>query len=177
LLVNELNRPSAADSLESPKMPLVVVLDNVRSLLNVGAVFRNADAFGAEELFLCGITGHPPDREIRKTALGAEESVKWHHRPDILPLLAKLRSKGYRLFAVEQATGSISLEQMPVDASEKICVIFGNEVEGVQQQVIDVCDGCIEIPQAGAKHSLNVSVSSGVVLWHYFSHFKSRTHV
>lgn len=174
--MQELNRLSPEASLGAGKMPVLVMLDNVRSMLNVGAVFRNADAFAASGLILCGITACPPAREIRKTALGAEESVHWQYFADALEAAEHIKSQGYSLWAVEQATNSIPLHEVKGFGEGKTCLIFGNEVEGVQQSLLNLCDGCIEIPQSGAKHSLNVAVSSGVVLWHYYAQLRSHLH-
>jgi len=176
LSMGELNRMSPGESLGASKLPVLLLLDNVRSMLNVGAVFRNADAFAASGLVLCGITACPPAREIRKTALGAEESVHWQYFADALEAAENIKSQGYSLWAVEQATNSIPLDEVKVGTEDKICLIFGNEVEGVQQSLLNICHGCIEIPQSGAKHSLNVSVSSGVVLWHYYAQLRSSLH-
>ena len=149
----------------SGKLPLTVVLDNIRSVHNVGSVFRTADAFRLSRLCLCGITATPPSVEIHKTALGAEDSVAWTYYEDTLDAVEALRSDGYHLLAVEQVEGSISLESMPFDPTEKYALIMGNEVSGVRQDVVDRCEGAIEIPQFGTKHSLNVSVSCGIVMW------------
>lgn len=164
-LKNEaLNRLSAEEFKLAEKRPVIVVLDNVRSLNNVGSAFRTADAFLISEIYLCGVTGTPPNKEIEKTALGATETVNWKHFKTTLDAIEFLRQTGYKIFAVEQAEKSISLEQFGY-AKEKTALIFGNEVYGVEQDVVDLCDGVIEIPQAGTKHSLNISVSVGIVLW------------
>lgn len=153
---------------ESDKLPLVVVLDNVRSLYNIGSVFRTCDAFRVEKVVLCGITATPPNAEIHKTALGAEDSVAWHHFSNTMEAIAWLRSEGYILLAVEQCEGSTMLHYfVPKYSDKKYAVILGNEVKGVQQQVVDACDGCLEIPQFGTKHSMNVSVTAGIVIWHF----------
>lgn len=146
------------------KTPLVLVLDNVRSLNNVGAAFRTADAFRIEQLVLCGVTGTPPHKDIEKTALGATASVNWVHAPSTLDAVKRLREEGYSVYAVEQATGSVPLHHFKPPAGKK-ALVFGNEVYGVEQQVIDACDGVVEIPQLGTKHSLNIAVSVGIVLW------------
>lgn len=172
LKVEELGRLSVEAFKEAPKFPLVVVLDNVRSMHNVGSVFRTADAFRVEQLFLCGITPRPPHREIRKTALGAEESVAWIYKKEILPLLEALSQEGYRLIAVEQTTFSTELNSFLPKKGEKYAVIFGHEVEGVQQAVIDRCAASLEIPQFGTKHSLNLSVATGIVLYHFMQYLK-----
>ena len=168
LKITELNRLSQEDFKEAEKMPLVVVLDNVRSLHNVGAVFRTADAFLIEKICLCGITACPPSAEIHKTALGAENTVEWVYYEDTCEALKNLKSEGYRLLAIEQAEGSISLNDFIPNKQEKYAIIFGNEVKGVSQEAIDISDDCIEIPQFGTKHSLNVSVTSGIVIWDFF---------
>lgn len=147
------------------KMPLVVVLDNVRSLHNVGSVFRTCDAFLVEAIYLCGITSEPPHPEIHKTALGAENSVLWRYFADTTDAVGQLREAGFTVLAVEQAVGSTLLDEMEFDPEKKYAVVLGNEVKGVQQAVVDACDGCLEIPQFGTKHSLNVSVAAGIVVW------------
>ena len=153
---------------ESDKLPLVVVLDNVRSLYNIGSVFRTCDAFRVAEVVLCGITATPPNAEIHKTALGAEDSVAWHHFSDTMEAVEWLHSEGYTLLAIEQCEGSTMLQHfVPENYDKKYAVILGNEVKGVQQQVVDACDGCLEIPQFGTKHSMNVSVTAGIVIWHF----------
>ena len=168
LKVTELNRltPEAFKACE--KIPLVVVLDHVRSLNNVGSVFRTADAFRVEAIYLCGITACPPNAEIHKTALGAEDSVDWHYFNDTLEAVDKLREAGYTVCAVEQAEGSVMLDKLQLDKQKKYAIIMGNEVKGVQQEVVDRCDLCVEIPQYGTKHSLNVSVTTGIVIWDFF---------
>jgi tRNA G18 (ribose-2'-O)-methylase SpoU len=168
-----LGRPSPEQVAALPKIPVAVVLDNVRSLNNVGSLFRTCDAFAAERLVLCGITGTPPDREIHKTALGAELTVPWEHFPKTEQAVAGLREAGYTVVAVEQVEGAATLEGFVPDRAKKYALVFGNEVEGVSQNVVDMCDGAIEIPQAGAKHSLNVAVSGGVALWHFFCAFRA----
>lgn len=158
---------------QEAKTPLVVVLDNVRSLHNVGSVFRTSDAFLAEAVYLCGITSVPPHPEIHKTALGAEDTVAWQYFEDTHEAVQALRTAGYQVWAVEQAAGSTLLQDVVVPAGEKWAVVLGNEVKGVQQTVVDLCDGCIEIPQFGTKHSLNVSVTSGIIIWELFRRMKS----
>jgi 23S rRNA (guanosine2251-2'-O)-methyltransferase len=164
----ELGRKTLEEFKNSQKTPLVVVLDNVRSLHNVGSVFRSCDAFTVETLYLCGFTGTPPNKEINKTALGATESVHWKHESHILNLINYLKENGYTICAVEQTQQAIQLHHFTVDATKKYALIFGNEVDGVQQTVIDECDYVIEIAQGGTKHSLNIAVSAGVVLWEFF---------
>lgn len=154
------------------KLPVMVVLDNVRSLQNVGAFFRTADAFAVEQIALCGITATPPNRDIHKTALGAELTVKWSYHKETTACVEELRQAGYRILAIEQVEGAAMLNDFTPNPNEKYALIFGNEVFGVDQQVVDRCDGAIEIPQAGTKHSINVSVSGGVVLWHFFAQLK-----
>ena len=163
-----MNRLTVEEFKEEKKTPLVVVLDNVRSLHNVGSVFRTADAFLVEAVYLCGITSTPPHAEIHKTALGAENTVEWKHYEDTHIAVDELKSQGYTVFAIEQAEGSTKLPDLKLDRDEKYAVILGNEVKGVQQTVVDACDGCIEIPQFGTKHSLNVSVTNGIIIWEFF---------
>lgn len=150
---------------EADKLAVVVVLDNVRSLHNVGAVFRTADAFALHGLCLCGITATPPSAEIHKTALGAEDTVAWTYYADTLEAVIALKREGYKLLAVEQVEGSTSLSDLTLSPNDRVALVMGNEVKGVRQEVIDICDGAIEIPQYGTKHSLNVSVSAGIVMW------------
>ena len=169
LKVTELGRMSLGEFREAEKQPIVVVLDHVRSLYNVGSVFRTSDAFRVEEVLLCGITACPPHPEIHKTALGAEESVGWRHFERTEDAVAELQRRGYRVLAVEQCEGSTMLQDFSRQPGERYAVVLGNEVKGVQQQVVDMCDGCLEIPQWGTKHSLNVSVAAGIVLWHMSS--------
>ncbi|MEO7530044.1 MAG: RNA methyltransferase [Sediminibacterium sp.] len=164
LSMDELGRLSVDAFKKASKSPVVVVLDNIRSMHNVGSVFRTADAFLAEGICLCGYTPQPPHRDIHKTALGATETVDWMYFATTMEAVLALKERGYQLFAVEQVEGSVSLEKFNTK-DQKIAVIFGNEVEGVDSEVIKVCDGCIEIPQLGMKHSLNISVAAGIVLW------------
>ena len=166
LKVTEMGRMSVAEYRESDKQPIVVVLDHVRSLYNVGSVFRSSDAFRIEGVVLCGITAQPPHPEIHKTALGAEESVDWRYFSQTEDAVEWLQEKGYVVLAVEQCEGSTMLQDFHTEAGQKYAIVLGNEVKGVQQQVVDMCDGCLEIPQYGTKHSLNVSVAAGIVLWH-----------
>lgn len=167
LKITEMNRISVQQFHEIEKIPLVVVLDHVRSLYNVGSVFRTSDAFRVNEVVLCGITATPPHTEIHKTALGAEESVSWRYFKDTMEAAQSLRSEGYTLLAIEQCEGSMMLQDFQPDKTKKYAVILGNEVKGVQQSVIDSCDGCLEIPQFGTKHSMNVSVTAGIIIWHF----------
>ena len=166
LKVTEMGRLSLAEYKASDKQPIVVVLDHVRSLYNVGSVFRSSDAFRIEGVCLCGITAQPPHPEIHKTALGAEESVSWKYFEHTEDAVSWLKQQGYKVLAVEQCEGSTMLQDFVRQSEEKYAVVLGNEVKGVQQQVVDMCDGCLEIPQYGTKHSLNVSVTAGIVLWH-----------
>ena len=164
----EMHRLTPQEYRAAEKLPLVVVLDDVRSLHNVGSVFRTCDAFRVEEILLCGITATPPSNEIHKTALGAEDSVAWRHFDTADEAVAELHRQGYYVFSVEQAEGSIPLQQLSLSAagSKRYAIVLGNEVKGVHQSVVDATDGCIEIPQYGTKHSLNVSVAAGIVVWH-----------
>lgn len=161
--MDELNRKSVDQFKNSEKLPVIIILENVRSAYNVGSVFRTADAFLLQSIYLCGYTAFPPHKEIRKTALGAEESVSWKQFKDINEAIKEVKDEGYRVFAVEQAENSIPLNDFK--HSGKTAVIFGNEVSGVEQSTIALTDGCIEIPQLGMKHSLNIAVAAGVVLW------------
>lgn len=156
------------------KMPLVIVLDNIRSLNNVGSVFRTSDAFRVESIYLCGISATPPSPEIHKTALGAEDSVDWVFYEDTHEAVKDLQQRGYKVMAIEQCEGSTMLDQWQPDFSSTAgyAVVMGNEVKGVQQTVVDICDGCLEIPQYGTKHSLNVSVTTGLVIWDFFKAFE-----
>ena len=165
---SELERISVENFKSLKKTPIVVVLDNVRSALNVGSCFRTSDAFRIEKIYLCGITAVPPNKEIRKSALGATDSVDWEYQESTKDVVLDLKKKGYLTIAIEQANKSIMLNDFS-ETNTPIAVVFGNEVNGVQQSVIDVCDNCIEIPQIGTKHSLNISVSVGVVLWDLFN--------
>ncbi len=146
-------------------MPVVVVLENIRSAYNVGSVFRTADAFLLQGIYICGYTARPPHKEIKKTALGSDEAVHWAHFPNAGEAIRQLREDGYKIFAVEQARDSIPLQQFKREQHDKTALVFGNEVTGVEQSTILLCDGCIEIPQMGTKHSLNISVAAGIVLW------------
>lgn len=156
------------------RMPVAVVLDGVRSAQNVGAFFRTGDAFAVERLWLCGITPVPPAREIHKTALGAECTVEWAYEPEAADCVRRLRGEGYRVLAVEQVEGAVRLDGFRPEEGVRYALVFGNEVDGVSQRVVDLCDGALEIPQAGTKHSLNVSVAAGVVLWSLFSRIGPR---
>ena len=166
LSLDELNRLSKEDFKRAEKLPIIIVLDNIRSLSNVGAFFRTADAFRIGELFLCGITACPPHREIHKTALGADETVKWRYFDTTEAACQALKAEGYRIFAVEQVEGSIPLQDFAFET--KTAYILGNEVEGVSEEALPYCDGAIELPQEGTKHSINVSVCAGIVMWKLF---------
>ncbi len=168
LKIMELNRISIEEFKEAEKLPLVVVLDNIRSLHNIGSVFRTSDAFRIECIYLCGITATPPHPEMHKTALGAEFTVDWKYVDNTVEAVDNLKSEGYTVYSVEQAEGSVMLDELVLDKTEKYAVVMGNEVKGVQQEVIDQSHGCIEIPQYGTKHSLNVSVTAGIVIWDLF---------
>lgn len=167
LKITELNRISTDEFKKAEKLPLIVVLDHVRSLHNVGAVFRSSDAFCVESVYLCGITATPPQTEIHKTALGAEDSVDWKYYSDTKDAVDDLRAEDVEVLAVEQVEGSTMLQDFQPQQGKKYAIIFGNEVKGVQQEVVDMCDGCIEIPQFGTKHSLNVSVTAGILIWEF----------
>ena len=172
----EMNRLSVDAFKEAPKMPLIVVLDDVRSMYNIGSVFRTSDAFRVEAVYLCGITARPPHPEIHKTALGGEDSVTWRYFATAQEAVDELHRNNYHVFAIEQCEGSTLLQELKIDNSHsplhtphssKYAVVFGNEVKGVHQEVVDLCDGCIEIPQFGTKHSMNVSVTAGIVIWEF----------
>lgn len=163
-----MNRLTPEEFKSTSKLPLVVVLDNVRSLHNVGSVFRTGDAFLIDAVYLCGITSTPPHAEIHKTALGAENTVDWQYFEDTHIAVNQLKKEGYTVLAIEQTIGSTLLTKLELDNKKKYAVILGNEVKGVQQSVVDQCDGCIEIPQYGTKHSLNVSVTGGIIIWEFF---------
>ena len=165
LTVEEMHRLTVDEFKSAPKQPLVVVLDNVRSLHNVGSVFRTADAFRIEKIVLCGITACPPSAEIHKTALGAEDAVAWEYAADTLQAVLTLKEEGYETLAVEQAENSHKLGEFVFEKEKKYALVLGNEVKGVRQDVVDACGGVIEIPQYGTKHSLNVSVTAGIVMW------------
>jgi len=172
LSTEQLNRPDIASFRNRDKTPVVLVLDSVRSMHNVGSAFRTADAFAIEKILLCGITATPPHREIEKTALGATQSVDWEHHESSREAVERLQRDGYRVLAVEQAVGSILLDGFRPTVGEKTAFVFGNEVHGISDEVMAVVDGCIEIPQFGTKHSLNVSVAIGIVLWDFVHKWK-----
>ncbi len=174
LKITEMGRMNVEEFRASEKMPLVVVLDDVRSMYNVGSVFRTADAFRVEAIYLCGITAQPPHPEIHKTALGAEDTVAWKHFPSALGAVAALHQRGYTVFSIEQCEGSTLLNELGVRSEgcapsphSRFAIVLGNEVKGVRQEVVDASDGCIEIPQFGTKHSLNVSTTAGIVIWEF----------
>lgn len=169
LKLTELQRDSLSDYKNKEKIPLIIVLDNIRSMSNIGSVFRTSDAFLIKEIHLCGITSSPPNKEIHKTALGATESVKWTYFEETIDSIKKLKSDGYQIVSVEQVENSISLDQFKIKKQSPIALVFGNEVKGVDQNVIDLSDTCIEIPQFGTKHSLNIAVSAGIVIWDVFN--------
>ena len=173
LKITELNRLTAEQYKQCTKTPLIVVLDHVRSMHNVGAIFRTADSFRLEAMYLCGLTATPPHPEIRKTALGAEETVEWRYFKDTLEAIQELKQNDYILYAVEQTEGSMPLNNVLLDSAKKYAVILGHEVKGIQQIVVNECDCCIEIPQYGTKHSLNVSVAGGIVIWDFFKQLNS----
>jgi 23S rRNA (guanosine2251-2'-O)-methyltransferase len=173
LSMEGLNRLSINDFKEIEKIPVVLVLDNVRSGLNIGSAFRTADAFALEKIMLCGITSQPPHREILKTALGSTESVDWQYFETTKEAVLALQSAGYQVFAVEQTNEKIWLHDLKIDKNKQYAFVFGNEVEGVEQEVIEICDGVVEIPQFGTKHSLNIAVSLGIVVWEITKQFKT----
>lgn len=165
LKLEELGRMDIAAFKAASKTPIIIVLDNIRSMNNIGSVFRSADAFAVEAIYLCGITAQPPHREIEKTALGATDSVQWKYFENTLAAIADLKAKAYHICAIEQVANSVSLAQLSIDKELKYALIFGNEVMGVEQQAINQSDTCIEIPQFGTKHSFNIAVTAGIVLW------------
>ena len=167
LKVTEMNRLTVEEFKEAKKIPLVVVLDDVRSLHNIGAVFRTSDAFLVNSIYLCGITATPPHPEMHKTALGAEYTVDWKYFKNTEDAVNELHTMGYTVFAIEQCEGSTMLDKLVLETDKRYAVVLGNEVKGVKQEVVDMCDGCIEIPQFGTKHSLNVSVTAGIILWEF----------
>lgn len=169
LSMDELGRISAREFKEGNKFPLVIVLDNIRSMMNIGSVFRTADAFRIHSIMLCGITACPPNKEIHKTALGATESVEWHYYEHTEDAVTHLQQQGYQVFALEQTTKSLALNSFSPDPDGKYALVFGNEVKGVQDSVLALCQGAIEIPQFGTKHSFNISVTAGITLWDFFS--------
>ncbi len=169
----DLHRISAEEFKQVEKIPVAVVLDDVRSEMNVGSVFRTADAFVIERIALCGITATPPKHEIHKTALGAEDSVAWTYHKTALEAVEQLREQGYTICSIEQVHGSVSLEEFTIDPRKKYALVLGNEVKGVSQVVVDASDCCIEIPQLGTKHSLNIACSAAITMWHFFNALKA----
>lgn len=170
-----MQRLSVDEFHEAPKLPLIVVLDDVRSLHNVGSVFRSADAFRVEAVYLCGITATPPHPEIHKTALGGEDSVAWRYFPTATEAIESLHNDGFFVYSIEQVEGSTKLQNLQLDTDKRYAIVLGNEVKGVHQEVVDMSDGCLEIPQFGTKHSLNVSVTAGMVIWEVAKKFLSKT--
>ncbi len=166
--MSDLNRKSPEQFKEAAKVPIVIILDNVRSMNNIGSVFRTADAFLLQAIYLCGVTATPPHREIHKTALGATETVSWKHFPTTIDAVNELKNNGFTVYAVEQAENSIMLDKFDIP-SKKIALVFGNEISGVEQNVLDSCEAFIEIPQYGTKHSINLAVSVGIVVWEMFN--------
>ena len=166
---SELERKSLSEFKQAKKTPIIIILDNVRSLNNIGSIFRTADAFLIEKIFLCGITATPPHKDIQKTALGATDTVAWEYAEDVLEVVERLQKQGRRVYSVEQAENATILNDFQVQKGQKYALIFGNEVKGVQQKIVSASDGVLEIPQLGSKHSLNIAVSAGVVLWDVFS--------
>ena len=167
LKITELNRLTVDEFKQANKLPLAVILDEVRSLHNIGSVFRTSDAFLVERIYLCGITATPPHPEMHKTALGAEDTVDWKYVKHTLEAVEELHNEGYTVLAIEQVEGSTMLDELELEPDKKYAIVMGNEVKGVQQEVVDMCDGCIEIPQFGTKHSLNVSVTAGIMIWEF----------
>ena len=170
-----MQRLSVDEFHEAPKLPLIVVLDDVRSLHNVGSVFRSGDAFRVEAVYLCGITATPPHPEIHKTALGGEDSVAWRYFPTATEAVESLHNDGFFVYSIEQVEGSTKLQNLQLDTDRRYAVVLGNEVKGVHQEVVDMSDGCLEIPQFGTKHSLNVSVTAGMIIWEVAKKFLSKT--
>lgn len=169
---SELERKSVAAFKEAEKTPIIILLDDIRSLNNIGSVFRTSDAFLVEKIYLCGITAVPPNKEIHKTALGATETVAWEYHNDVLEVISNLKKENVGVFAVEQVENSTFLQDFAIEKNKKYALVFGNEVYGVNQKAIEICDGTIEIPQLGTKHSLNISVSAGILVWDLFQKMK-----
>ncbi|WP_396145053.1 RNA methyltransferase [Flavobacterium sp.] len=170
---SELDRKSVTDFKLANKTPIVIILDDIRSLHNIGSVFRTSDAFLIEKIYLCGITATPPNKEIHKTALGATDTVAWEYVKDVLEVIAKLKAENTIVYAIEQVENAVFLDDFQPIKNTKYALVFGNEVYGVSQEAIKICDGCIEIPQLGTKHSLNISVSAGIVVWDLFQKMKN----
>jgi len=171
---NELNRISIADFKDAMKMPITIILDNIRSLVNVGSVFRTSDAFLIKEVILCGITATPPHREIQKTALGATESVDWRYAESTANIVKELQSQNVKVYAVEQADDSKMLDVIDFSFDQEIAIVMGNEVKGVSDEVMEIVDDCIELPQFGTKHSLNISVTTGIMIWELFQQYQRK---
>lgn len=170
---SELDRKSIEDFKTSEKTPLIIVMDDIRSLHNIGSVFRTADAFLVEKIYLCGITATPPNKEIQKTALGATETVAWEHNKSVIDVIKNLQAENVTVLAIEQVEQAYLLDEFELDVTKKYALVFGNEVYGVSQEAVALCDGCIEIPQLGTKHSLNIAVSAGIVIWDLFKQLKA----
>ena len=170
---SELDRKSVTDFKLANKTPIVIILDDIRSLHNIGSVFRTSDAFLIEKIYLCGITATPPNKEIHKTALGATDTVSWEYAKDVLEVITKLKAENTTVYAIEQVENAVFLDNFQPIKETKYALVFGNEVYGVSQEAIKICDGCIEIPQLGTKHSLNISVSAGIVVWDLFQKMKN----
>jgi len=171
---SELDRKSVEDFKTSQKTPVIIILDDIRSLHNIGSVFRTSDAFLIEKIYLCGITATPPNKEIHKTALGATETVDWEHHSDVVTVIENLKQENVSVFAIEQVENAVMLDQFTIETGKKYALVFGNEVFGVAQKAIAACDGSIEIPQLGTKHSLNISVSAGIVVWDLFKQLNAQ---
>jgi len=169
---SELNRLEVSEFKQTEKIPLIVILDNIRSLNNIGSVFRTSDAFVVEKIYLCGITATPPNKDIHKTALGATETVTWEYAENTLDVVKKLQSENYIVASIEQADNATMLQDFEISNTKKYAIVMGNEVKGVQQEVVSTSDHCIEIPQFGTKHSLNISVTTGIVLWYFLEKLK-----
>jgi len=170
---SELDRKSIEEFKQAEKTPIIIILDDIRSLHNIGSVFRTSDAFLIEKIYLCGITATPPNKEINKTALGATETVAWEYQKDVLQVITHLKSQNVEVYAIEQVEKAIFLDNFKTEANKKYALVFGNEVFGVNQEAVKLCDGAIEIPQLGTKHSLNISVSTGIVIWDLFCKLKT----
>lgn len=170
---SELERKSVEEFKKATKTPIIIVLDDIRSLHNIGSVFRTSDAFLIEKIYLCGITATPPNKEINKTALGATDTVAWEYQKDVLTVITELKAQNIAVYAIEQVENAIFLDNFKTESNKKYALVFGNEVFGVQQEAVQLCDGAIEIPQLGTKHSLNISVSTGIVIWDLFCKLKS----
>lgn len=175
LLNSELERKSVDDFKQADKTPIIIILDDIRSLHNIGSVFRTSDAFLIEKIYLCGITATPPNKEIHKTALGATDTVEWEYVKDVCKLIEKLKYNQTKVYAVEQVENAIFLNNFEVENNQKYALVFGNEVYGVAQKAIELCDGTIEIPQLGTKHSLNISVSAGIVVWDLYQKMNTKS--